>query len=61
MILIAINIAMKIQHPKKAPSTLIKRVEKIKAQLKAGTAKIRKTERYGYATIALESMNELCC
>lgn len=44
---------MDIQLPKKAPTSLIKRAEKVKHKIIDGTAKLRKSERYGYWTIAL--------
>ncbi|ELA9367449.1 hypothetical protein QUN99_003339 [Vibrio parahaemolyticus] len=44
---------MLIKLPKKAPQSLIKRVDKLKSKLAAGTAIIRKTERYGYHTLVL--------
>ncbi|NGZ66599.1 hypothetical protein G6Z92_06315 [Vibrio aestuarianus subsp. cardii] len=44
---------MLIKLPKNSPQSLIKRVEKLKSKLDAGTAIIRKSERYGYPTLAL--------
>lgn len=44
---------MDIKIPKKSPESLLKRVQKVANQIKDGTAKLRKTERYGYWTIAL--------
>ena len=46
---------MEIQLPKKAPQSLLKRAEKARWQIANGTAKLRKSERYGYWTLAIGS------
>jgi hypothetical protein len=45
--------SISINFPKKAPQSLIKRVDKAIKKLEKGHAQVRKTERYGYSTIAL--------
>ena len=42
-----------INLPKKAPQSLVKRVKKAVEKFENGQARIRKTERHGYSTIAL--------
>ncbi|EGR4422221.1 hypothetical protein DDN26_18430 [Vibrio cholerae] len=44
---------MKIKLPKKAPLSLIKRVDKAKKQIQTGTALLRRSHRFGYMTMAL--------
>ena len=44
---------MEIRLPKKAPQSLLKRAEKARWQITNGTAKLRKSERYGYWTVVL--------
>jgi hypothetical protein len=44
---------LKIKLPKNASQILANRAKKAVAQLEAGTAKIRKSERFGYKTLAL--------
>jgi hypothetical protein len=44
---------MKINLPKKAPMSLKKRADKVRKQIMEGTAKLRKTTRFGYQTIAI--------
>lgn len=44
---------MEIRLPKKAPQSLLKRAKKARWQIANGTAKLRKSERYGYWTVTL--------
>ena len=44
---------MEIHLPKKAPESLQRRIYKLRQQIINGTVKLRKSERYGYWTIAL--------
>ena len=44
---------MQIKLPKKASSQLIKRVEKLKANIQRGTVKFRITQRYSYKTAVI--------
>ncbi|NGZ66595.1 hypothetical protein G6Z92_06295 [Vibrio aestuarianus subsp. cardii] len=44
---------MLVKLPKKAPQSLIKRVDKLKDKIASGKAIIRKSERYGYSTLVL--------
>lgn len=44
---------LQINLPKKAPSSLVKRVEKAVKQINNGTAVIRKSNRFGYRTLTL--------
>lgn len=50
---------MVIKFPKKAPLHLKKRVDKAVKKIETGTARFRKTERYGYQTLSLGNYERL--